>query len=62
VRSRLGLRELLDVRVLGVDSSRVVLQTPDGLLDVVVEAREGPVRPESCAAEPVPATAYSVRW
>jgi hypothetical protein len=62
VRSRLGLRELLDVRVLEVDSSRVVLQTPDGLLDVVVEAREGPVRPESCAAEPVPATAYSVRW
>jgi Sucrase/ferredoxin-like len=62
VRSRLGLRALGDVRVLEVDSSRVALQTPDGLLDVVVETTEGPSRPESCAAEPVPATAYTVRW
>ena len=62
VRSRLGLRHLRDVRVLDADSSRVVVQIPDGLLDVVVEATEGPVRSESCAAEPVPATTYSVRW
>jgi hypothetical protein len=62
VRSRLGLRHLRDVRVLDADSSRVVVQVPDGLLDVVVEATEGPARPESCAAEPVPATTYSVRW
>ena len=62
VRSRFGLRNLADVRVLEVDSSRVVVQVPDGLLNVVVDATEGPVRPESCAAEPVPATTYSVRW
>lgn len=62
VRSRLELRDLRDVRVLEFDASRVVLQTPGGVLDVVVETTEGSVRPESCAAEPVPATTYSVRW
>jgi hypothetical protein len=62
VRSRLDLRDLRDVRVLGLDSGRVALRTPNGEFDVVVEATEGPVRPESCAADPVPATTYSVRW
>jgi hypothetical protein len=62
VRSRLDLRDLRDVRVLGFDSGRVALRIPNGELDVVVEATEGTVRPESCAAEPVPATTYTVRW
>jgi hypothetical protein len=62
VRVRRGLRALRDVRVLESTAGRVVVQTPDGVLEVVVEAADGPVRPESCAAEPVRATAYSVRW
>jgi hypothetical protein len=62
VRGRLRLRGLRDVRVLEYDSRRVVLQTPDGALDVVVDTERGPVRAESCAAEPVPARVYSVRW
>ncbi len=39
-----------------------VLRTPSGPIDVGVEARQGPVRPESCGAEPVVATVYDVRW
>jgi hypothetical protein len=62
VRSRLDLRDLRDVRVLGLDPGRVALRIPNGELDVGVEATEGTVRPESCAAEPVPATTYNVRW
>jgi hypothetical protein len=62
VRDRLGLRGLRDVRVLETGSNRVVVQTPDGVLDVVVEATDGPTRPESCGADPVPAAVYSVRW
>ena len=33
--------ELRDVRVLEVEADRVVLQTPDGVLDVGVDAKEG---------------------
>jgi hypothetical protein len=28
----------------------------------VVDAEEGPLRPESCGAEPVSAKRYRVRW
>jgi hypothetical protein len=38
-----------------------VLTTPAGPIEVAVEAREGPLRPESCGAEPAPATVYDLR-
>jgi hypothetical protein len=62
VRQQLGLTELRAVRVLECAPPRVVLQTPDGMLQTVVDAHEGVSRPESCGAEPAPATRYSVRW
>jgi hypothetical protein len=62
VREELGLRELRDVRVLECDPPRVVLQTPNGVLEAVVEAEAGPSRPESCGADPAPTTRFRVRW
>lgn len=62
VREQLGLPGLREVRVLECAPPRVVLQTPDGVLETVVEAHEGPSRPESCGAEPALATRYGVRW
>ncbi len=62
VRAQLGLAELDDVRVLKSASGRVVLETPTGTLETTVDASPGAVRPESCGADPAPATVYRVRW
>lgn len=62
VRERLGVAGLRDVRVLDYAPGRVRLQAPGGMLVVSVEAVEGPHRPESCGADPVPARSYRVRW
>jgi hypothetical protein len=62
VRERLGVAGLRDVRVLDHAPGRVRLQAPGGVLDVSVEVAEGPHRPESCGADPVPATTYRVHW
>jgi hypothetical protein len=61
VREQLGLPGLRDISLLDYAPPRVVLQTPEGVLETVVEAEEGPSRPESCGAEPAPATRYRVR-
>jgi hypothetical protein len=62
VRQRFGLQGLTDVRLLAAAPGRVVLRTPDGRVEATVETRTGPSRPESCGADPAPATVYSVRW
>jgi len=62
VRAELGLAELGDVRILETSPGRVVLETPTGTLETTVDACEGAVRPESCGADPAPATVYDVRW
>jgi hypothetical protein len=61
VRERLGLAGLGEVRLHASSPGRVVLTTPAGLIEVTVEARAGPLRPESCGADPVPARVYDVR-
>ncbi len=62
MRAQLGLAQLDDVRVLKSASGRVVLETPTGTLETTVDASPGAVRPESCGADPAPATVYRVRW
>ena len=62
VRAQLGLAELEDVRVLTSALGSVVLETPTGTVEATVDASPGAVRPESCGADPAPATVYRVRW
>jgi hypothetical protein len=61
VRERLGLTGLGEVRVHVSSPGHVVLTTPEGPIEVTVEAREGPLRPESCGAEPASVTVYDLR-
>ncbi len=51
VRAALGLDRLGDVRLLEHEGSRVVLETPDGALELIVTEREGPPLPASCGNE-----------
>jgi hypothetical protein len=64
VREKLGAVHLTAIRYVGptLDGERHGFMTRIGELKVAVEERKGPSRPESCGAEPLPTTVYSVRW
>ena len=62
VRTRLGLADLDDVRLLFVEDGHVRLATPRGEIDAVVEAEVGPALRESCGKDPADSIRYIVRW
>jgi hypothetical protein len=62
VRARLGVSAIGALSHEPTNGLRVVFRTPTGAVDVAVEASDGPRRPESCGAEPVPSARYSVRF
>jgi hypothetical protein len=59
-RARHRLVRFEDVRWAGEDGGAHLLDTPAGRLRAVVEAREGPARPESCGAEASASVRYDV--
>ncbi len=62
VRDDLGLTGFADVSLLAATGGRVRLATPQGELDVAVEANPGPPLRDSCGKDPAASTRYKVRW